>query len=66
MNPFWWTLSKKTPLYYNNSMEVFFIMAKLGRKFREYSNDIREMIINENTSNVIGARCLASKSFIDN
>ena len=61
MNPIWWTLNKKTPLYYNNSMEVFFIMAKKGQKYEEYGDDIRQMIINENTNKGTGARSLARK-----
>ena len=42
-------------------MEVFFIMAKNGQKYKEYSDDIRQMIINENTKNGTGARALARK-----
>ncbi len=36
-------------------------MAKKGQKFEEYSDDIRQMIINENTNNGTGARSLARK-----
>jgi transposase len=42
-------------------MEVFFIMAKKGQKYEDYGDDIRQMIINENTIKGTGARSLARK-----
>lgn len=36
-------------------------MAKKGQKFEDYTDDIRQLIINENTKNGTGARVLARK-----